>query len=346
MSKKEKKIYKITDCRKNYGRATLGYMATYLTWMVTLFTPNNFDQFITLAAAMSCRLISCKFEAEMFNSVEIRKMQEIYRSILKKYIEINHTFDFKKPLDVFTLFNFAVRNNFFSITNKREMILSKQFDTMLVRELSLNGHGVCRHISAMLTDVYKELGIQSEIGICLTPKIIQVVKPFDEEDKEILKSITEEMQKITQLKINGQPITFDDMIKNPPMKIVDEQVPPTKKELKNGNHAITLATDDLYTYYLDALNSNVFTGTDAINELISEQGTKIKMMPTSGKIVNSKYEIKTCELKEPAPMDFMLQELRIAETKIMKNEDILESFQKDIKDELEEAEELHRLILK
>ena len=345
MSKNEKKIYRITDCKKYYDRASLCYLGFAGSWFISLFTASNYDQFIALFAGITCSFFKTKYEVGMLTSYEVKKLQEIYKSILKKYIEVNGKFDFKNPLDVFALFSYAIRNNIFSVNDEREVINSKRFDSLLIRELTLNNHGVCRHVSTMLTDVYKNLGLQSEVGICLRPQMQEVIKPIDETDRVILEQMTEELKKITQFEINGKPITFDDMMMCPPKKIVYEQIPFSKTEAKNGNHAITLVTDEEYTYYLDATNSNVYAMDDD-NELITNEGLPIRMMPKQGDIINYRYNVKQGDLKPPAPMEYMISNLQKYDSIIRENEDIVTDFQKDIKDELEEAEEMHRLIFK
>ena len=346
MAKKEKKIYKITDCRKYYDRAAVAYLGFAGSWFISLFTASNYDQFIALIAGFTCSFLKSKYEVDMLHSYEIKRIQEIYKDIIKKYIKINGEFNFRNPLEVFTLFNYAIRNNVFSIKNEKDMVFSRRFDTFLIRELSLNNHGVCRHVATMLTDVYKEMGIQSEVAVCLRPQLQEVMKPIDESDRELIEKMMEDIKKFTQIEINGEPISFDDMMVHPPQKIVYEPRPFTKTEEKNGNHAITLATDDEYTYYLDALLSNVYAKKENEFEFISNEGLDIKIMPTESEIINHRHNVKTGELKEPAPMKYMIERLSKSESRIANHLDIIEDYKKDIKEELEEAEEMHRLILK
>lgn len=346
MSKKEMKIYKIRDCRKYYDRAAVAYLGFAGSWLVSLFTASNYDQFIALLAGVTCSVLKTKYELNMLHSYEVNRIKEIYKDILKKYIKLNGDFNFKDPLEVFTLFAYAIRNDVLSIKNERELVFSKRFDSYLIRELTLNNHGVCRHTSTMLADVFKEMNIQSEVGVCIRPQIQQVMKPIDESDRELVEKMMEDIKKFTQIEINGESVSFDDMMICPPQKIVYEEIPLTKSEKSNGNHAITLATDEEYTYYLDALNSCVYTKQDNEDEYISNEGLEIKMMPVQSMIINERYKVETGKLKQSAPMEYMIEQLSKHETTISDNEDLIDKFQKDIKDELEEAEEMHRLILK
>ena len=345
MTKKEK-IYKITDCRRKYGQSTSLFLASCAVWFGTIFTENRWDQLGAYAVLATSKILSIKYEERMKKSIEVKRFQNIYKAILAKYIDLNKEYDFKTVLEIFALYNFTLNNDIFSITKEHEMVTSRRFDQMLIRELSLNHHGVCRHVSTMLVDVYKELGIQSEIGVCLRPEIIQVIEPLTEEDEEMLKVIQNELNSMIQMEINGKRLMPEDFKIAKPVIITEKEKTYTEQEKARGNHAITLATDEEYTYYLDALNSNIFASTKNENELMSEDDITIKMIPDRSSIINHKYNIETGELKSTPTIDYMIERLSKAEHRIRTNIDLIRDYQKEIKEELEEAQELHRLILK
>lgn len=345
-SSSNEKIYKVVKCKKYANRAKIGHLVTYGIWVATLFTNNPFDQFPALAAMITCSLLKGKFESDIFKSQEYMRYKKIYQIVLKKYVELNKKLDLKNPLEIFTLFNFAIRNNLFSITDSRICITSKQFDRPLIRELTLNNHGVCRHIASMLVDIYQNMGLESSLGVCLKPDMVKTIVDIDEEDKELLREMTERMNKMLEFEIDGEKINFEEIIKNPPKKIVLQPKPFTKAQQSMGNHAITLVNDNEFTYYLDPTNSNIFVPTEEENEMISEEGLKITMIPRSTIMHNYKYGIKDIEIKEVQKEGIILEQLCKTEQGLFDNRDVVGSFHEEIKEYLEEAEEIYQLILK
>ena len=96
----------------------------------------------------------------------IDEIQKIYDEIIKHYIRLNKVFDFNNPVEIFALYVYAVEKGYLSLHHNFEY---RQTDDDLKKEIfglsSLEiilGHGVCRHFSAMLNDIFKESGVDSK----------------------------------------------------------------------------------------------------------------------------------------------------------------------------------------
>lgn len=96
----------------------------------------------------------------------IDEIQKIYDEIIKHYIRLNKVFDFNNPVEIFALYVYAVEKGYLSLHHNFEY---RQTDDDLKKEIfglsSLEiilGHGVCRHFSGMLNDIFKESGVDSK----------------------------------------------------------------------------------------------------------------------------------------------------------------------------------------
>ena len=96
----------------------------------------------------------------------IDEIQKIYDEIIKHYIRLNKLFDFNNPVEIFALYVYAVEKGYLSLHHNFEY---RQTDDDLKKEIfglsSLEiilGHGVCRHFSGMLNDIFKESGVDSK----------------------------------------------------------------------------------------------------------------------------------------------------------------------------------------
>lgn len=96
----------------------------------------------------------------------IDEIQKIYDEIIKHYIRLNKIFDFNNPVEILALYVYAVEKGYLSLHHNFEY---RQTDDDLKKEIfglsSLEiilGHGVCRHFSGMLNDIFKESGVESK----------------------------------------------------------------------------------------------------------------------------------------------------------------------------------------
>lgn len=96
----------------------------------------------------------------------IDEIQKIYDEIIKNYIRLNKVFDFNNPVEIFALYVYAVEKGYLSFHHNFEYgqtydDLKKEIFGLSSLEIIL-GHGVCRHFSGMLNDIFKESGVDSK----------------------------------------------------------------------------------------------------------------------------------------------------------------------------------------
>lgn len=96
----------------------------------------------------------------------IDEIQKIYDEIIKHYIRLNKVFDFNNPVEILALYVYAVEKGYLSLHHNFEYRqtyddLKKEIFGLSSLEIIL-GHGVCRHFSGMLNDIFKESGVDSK----------------------------------------------------------------------------------------------------------------------------------------------------------------------------------------
>lgn len=88
----------------------------------------------------------------------------MYNEIIKNYVNMNLSFNLYNPLEIYTLFIRLLNDGYLS----RLFFSYCQFDSVLynINPLGIDiicGNGMCRHISAMLKDIYDYINIENEI---------------------------------------------------------------------------------------------------------------------------------------------------------------------------------------
>ena len=96
----------------------------------------------------------------------IDEIQKIYDEIIKHYIRLNKIFDFNNPVEIFVLYVYAVEKGYLSFHHNFEYGQTDDEAEKEILGLSgveiILGHGVCRHFSGMLNDIFKESGVDSK----------------------------------------------------------------------------------------------------------------------------------------------------------------------------------------
>lgn len=97
---------------------------------------------------------------------EYNEIRKIYEIIINNYLELNLMFNINKPTEIYLMYILSLYNGYLSKTdnftyydNESLFINCKCLKGADV----LNGYGVCRHISAMLKDIYDKMNINNEI---------------------------------------------------------------------------------------------------------------------------------------------------------------------------------------
>lgn len=94
---------------------------------------------------------------------EERKLKKMYLKVIKNFKKLLVELELTEPLEVYYAFYHMYMNGFLSY-ERCFTYYNDESDFYFMPGLHvINGHGVCRHISSMLHDIYKEFGYNSKI---------------------------------------------------------------------------------------------------------------------------------------------------------------------------------------
>lgn len=341
---KEQKIYRIEEVRNKKKKADIGALVTYGLWLGSYIALPPLYSLPALAAYFTAMLTSSYQASRIPLTEEYKRFKEIYREIIKEYINLNENFDFKSPIDIYALFDLVYKHDIFSINVDKQYRMTK-YDTEFMKELTLNSHGVCRHVATMLSDIYTQMGYQASPIVVATPSMKQEVKEV--EIPEEIKKQMEELQKAIKIEIDGHIVTPEEM-KIGEAKFFETRFIPqpiTDKQTKLGNHAITRVNDSEYTYHFDPTKRAIYVPSEG-DYYIDNSGENIRYSSKGTKRFNSKLGIETVDLLNTQSIEEQFHQICTTQNIIMKRQDEIIDFSKLIKPKLEEAEEMYKLILK
>lgn len=115
---------------------------------------------------------------------DIQELKLIYEDILKEYNKLNNTLEFKHPLEVFELFVITYGMGYLSCNKEFKYCDYGFIDISFISGINvINGKGLCRHITSMLCDIYRNcdienmmLGIANDTSLEYANHAINVVK--------------------------------------------------------------------------------------------------------------------------------------------------------------------------
>jgi len=99
---------------------------------------------------------------------EIIKIKNIYNKIISNYIELNNNLNLTNIIEIYLLYTILVHKGYLSKKHKFTIGTKKTESDLIKCNLIkgadvINGLGVCRHLSAMLKDIYDKMNINNEI---------------------------------------------------------------------------------------------------------------------------------------------------------------------------------------
>ena len=342
---KEKKIYHIDEARKLKDKAQLGIIISGGMWMIGNIAFPGLYSLPLFAAYTTFVFMHGSADVKIYNSYEFKQLKEAYREILKKYVKLNNDFDFKKPLDVYALFDFAYNCGVFDCIDDGEYTPNK-YDSYFMSEQALNNHGVCRHIAGMLNDIYTELGLTSSTVVLASQKYKETTK-----EVEMPPEVEEQMKRIQQaiqIEINGKVMNPDIFEVGKPTVFETrlEALPITDKAVKRGDHLITQVNYDGKTYLLDPSKRNIFVPETEVTYLKNNDSELARLCVKATRKYNKRHNHKLLEILDVPSMDEQIEEANKALNIIYDNKSMILDFKSSIKYELETAEEMYKLILK
>ena len=195
----------------------------------------------------------------------VKELKDAYDTFLNMYIKLNENLELKNPLGVFSLFTMLLWDGYLSY-NKSYNPNDEDFICILVNDNLeginiLNGKGVCRHTSSLLSDIYTKLGINNRKLGCYV---------YNPNEKNHFKKIKNYLETVKDIGIL-------DAFKLPYIEVI-------------SNHSILEVSQDK-KYYLDSMNS----------ESVEPKNNNSPIFKTSGNyeiLTNSKENSNYSTIKE------------------------------------------------
>lgn len=252
---------------------------------------------------------------------DIKLINTICDEIINNIVKFANTLEVKNPLDAFYFFCEMYNNGYLSydLNNKHFIKFPYYKDFELRCALTLNGHGVCRHISIFLKEFYKKLGYESDVVYGFMKEInaddFRRINELPTNDKDVAKTIAKTISNLKDIKLN---LLFS--------------------KFRYLNHAVTRVNFDDMTLLTDASNSmmlfpklkDVFYSSPSFKLLfILDEDAKKKE-------IEEKYEYN---------YEKLLFQILESTLKYKREKDLFKNFHKDNLDMLEEAESLTQKVL-
>lgn len=191
---------------------------------------------------------------------EAVEAKEIYDGIITDYNKINCDFGFNEPVSICSLADYAIQDGYFSVDKKYTF---GQYDVKDIKGIGganiMAGKGVCRHISALLMDVYNDYGMESHvIGVGVRGADYKIDINLDKNglSREELHS------RIDSLNYSDSKTSFKKREIDRKLDSVGEHVfivaDFDDKKKSKINHAINIVFHDGFVYFLDATQTRTY----------------------------------------------------------------------------------------
>ncbi len=91
---------------------------------------------------------------------DVTQINELYNEYIKNYNKLNKMFDFNDPVEIYAMYNYLLYKGYLSVNKEFKYGDEIARDIVFISGANtITGRGVCRHISATLTDILNDLEI-------------------------------------------------------------------------------------------------------------------------------------------------------------------------------------------
>lgn len=120
----------------------------------------NLEDIRSLTSGVLCLDIVTSYRREQYTS-EYKELKGLYSDVVSNIAELLKGFEFENPVSIFAAYMYMYRNGYLS-HNKYFTYSTNMKDFSYLNGLDvIRGEGVCRSIGSLLTDIYKEMGLDS-----------------------------------------------------------------------------------------------------------------------------------------------------------------------------------------
>lgn len=215
-----------------------------------------------VSAALYAFLVFSRLENYTKEMVTIKSA---YGEVLDNYANLMNKFDLNNPIQISTMHANMVEDGYLSVNNKFKFDRKNVYDYNGINGANIiNGHGVCRHYAALLSDLLNRMNIDAfNLTVCFPDYGLSI---------ELLKNQVGQTREEIYANIRKYFINPD--YANQIMEALDKLMEDNKKEFKVtlfnqkekniikrilGNHAICFAVQNGYGYYLDPTMKRIYT---------------------------------------------------------------------------------------
>lgn len=270
---------------------------------------------------------------KLIHKEDIKTIEELYKLIIKNCVILAKCFNFTQPAEIYSMYRYLLLEGYLSA--KRNITFSQEED-INIQNLGakvITGKCVCRHISAMLKDIYKEKGLESEIVTVLVKVPTMLLCPNKDN-----KPLEQSYELIDTHLFKDQREDLKNKIHEHNGKLMVTKESPDYEDdfldKNDANHTITLVTKNGVASIYDATNNIIYSNTIKINKegayLIANHGCYLaKIFPKYYRLFNDKTETKAISSNLLLPRtlpeedEYLMKESRQICTE---NLDILENF--------------------
>lgn len=277
--------------------------------------------------------------SEISTCDEYQRINEIFEFVYTEMKKNIDTFKYSSIEEIYAYFNYILACRYLSYDPNKENVLYNQkiyCELSILEAVALNDHGQCRNISPILTRLLQDYGHKATNIACQfrQEKLTNIDFSKTVDDGELQNYSLEHV--ISTCRPHMEHIISEYKKKYP------------EKPAYFQSHMVTQANDNNNTYYLDASIPQIYIPVpDRPEEYISPLGNAIlisnqKKQDTYGFFGVTEHILPEKEFKDAFEVMYHLAE---AERTLEENQDVIESFHKDIKPALEEAESIYQKIL-
>lgn len=269
---------------------------------------------------------------------DVNEIRKLYKEFLKNYNKLNKIFNLENPIEISSMFNYLLYKGYLSVNKEFEFSDNKKeraFNSLRGVNV-ISGQGVCRHISAMLTDILNEDGIESsQLGVyCRLYSInIEILEQPKYTKEELVNWVRTHIPDDETYK--ALMTLIDELVdkRNQNIEIVPEMIE-DKNILKRkvGNHAISFAFKDGFGYFLDPTIGAFYRMSESDKDVLySDDGDEFPIRLTSSIVLDgSKDYLKVKKILAGSFSTVSKEEeqVMVKETldKCKNNEDVFEQF--------------------
>lgn len=322
---------KLETCKVTAQLSTIGLLS--ITPVLTIINPALGAIIAGTGALSAATTYYCSETRIEMYSKEVLEIKRLYEEIIKDYGKLNIDLKLENPVEIYTLFNYALRHGYLSKDKSfKEYNTFSRLKTIL-GVYPITGEGVCRHIAITLKDVLKASGIESNTLIVfqrpLTKEEIKtmIVKNANEKFKNLNVPENAKIELVTRY-------VLQELEK---LNIVEKEN--NKAEKKYGNHVVTVAVKNGKLHLLDSTQERIYKLDKEKTTLISDFQSNTETRIIKKTFFGTKNEYKNVKKQIKLPQTSIEEdENEIKKTIVLAHEcdDLLEYFYKIHKDAYEE----------